>query len=549
MIAERGCNSNQGALRMAQNEQSGIFAAMERSGFYPHPVIEIETRETHISKVFLTGRYAYKIKKPVELGFLDFSTLEKRRHFCHQEVTLNRRLAPDVYLDVVPITLKNNHYFLAGPGETVEYAVKMQQLPEACSMRRLLRRGEIEETKIHQLAGKLVDFYGQAAVDEKKLPLGSWDTVHANCEENFSQTEMFIGHIIDERLFRIIQQATRSFLQKRRALFADRLAAAKIRDCHGDLRTGHIYFADGIKIIDCIEFNDRFRYTDIACDLAFLAMDIDFEGFPEIGRQLLAAVTRILNDDDIFVLIDFYKCYRAFVRVKVNCLNLEQSRLGEYQRKRLIRETEKYMELAYGYALNISRPILWIVCGMIGSGKSTLAEKLSQKLDVKVLRSDVIRKDLFGVQPDAVIDVPFGEGIYSEEANCLTYGKLLMLAQEEVKNGSSVILDATFNNRRHRGEAQRLALDLDTDLIFVECAAGLPEIQRRLAARANNRSVSDARLHHLNKFKDTFEPFTEVEEKGRIRVDTEAPVDENVHAILSQNYAWSTERNRSAALS
>lgn len=532
---------------MAKNWQSGIFAAMERPEFYPHPVSEIQKRETHISKVFLTGRYVYKIKKPVALGFLDFSTLEKRRHFCQREVTLNRRLAPDVYLDVLPITLKNNRYFLAGPGNPVEYAVKMRQLPDDCAMRRLLRRNEIDETKIHRLAGKLADFYRQAAVDEKKLPIGSWETVRANCEENFSQTEMFIGQIIDERLFRIVQQATRSFLQKRRALFADRLAAAKVRDCHGDLRTGHIYFTDDIKIIDCIEFNDRFRYADIACDLAFLAMDIDFEGFPEIGRQLLAAVTRALNDDDIFVLLDFYKCYRAFVRVKVNCLSLEQSSLGEYERKRLLRETKKYMELAYGYALNISRPILWIICGMIGSGKSTIAERLSQTLDVKVLRSDVIRKDLFGLKADEVIDVPFGEGIYSEEANRLTYGKLLMLAQEEVKKGCSVILDATFNNRRYRGEAQRLSQDLDTDLIFVECTAGLPEIQQRLKARANNRSVSDARLHHLKKFKDTFAPLTEVEEKSRIRVNTEAPVDENVHAILSQNYAWSTERNRPAA--
>lgn len=534
---------------MAKNGQSLIFAAMERPDFYPHPVAELEKRETHISKVFLTGRYAYKIKKPVNLGFLDFSSLEQRRHFCHREVDLNRRLAPDVYLDVVPITLKDNRYFLAEPGQTVEYAVKMRQLPDACSMRRLLRRGEMDKAKIHQLAGKLAHFYRQAAVDEKKLTIGSWDTVRANCEENFSQTEKFSGQIIDERLFGIIQQATRSFLEKRRALFADRLAAAKVRDCHGDLRTGHIYFAEGIKIIDCVEFNDRLRYADIACDLAFLAMDIDFEGFPEIGRQLLAAVTHTLNDDDLFVLIDFYKCYRAFVRVKVNCLSLQEGSLGEYERKRLLRETKKYMELAYGYALNITRPIIWIVCGIIASGKSTIAERLGQQLDVKVLRSDVIRKDLFGVQPDAVMDVPFGEGIYSEEANRLTYGKLLMLAQEEVKKGCSVILDATFSTRHYRSEAQRLSQDLDTDLIFVECTAGLPEIQQRLKARAANRSISDARWHHLKKFKETFEPLTEIEEKRRIRVDTEAPVEENVHAILSQNYAWSTGRNQPAAQS
>ena len=531
---------------MAKNGQSSIFAAMERPEFYPHPVSEIEKRETHISKVFLTGRYVYKIKKPVDLGFLDFTTLEKRRYYCHQEVTLNRRLAPDVYLDVIPITLQDNRYFLAGSGLPVEYAVKMRQLPDDCSMRRMLRRGEIDKTKIHQLAQKLVDFYQQAAIDEKKLSIGSWQTISANCEENFSQTQRFIGKILDERLFQIIQQATRAFLQKRRALFTDRIAGAKVRDGHGDLRTGHIYFADGIKIIDCVEFNDRFRYADVACDLAFLAMDIDFEGFPAIGQQLLTACTRTLNDDDMFVLIDFYKCYRAFVRVKVNCLSLQESSLGEYEKKRLLRETEKYMELAYGYALSISRPVLWIICGMIASGKSTLAERLSQTLDVKVLRSDVIRKDLFGLKPDAAMEVPFGEGIYSEEVNRLTYGKLLLLAQEEVKKGCSVILDATFNNRRYRGEAQRLSQDLDADLIFVECVASLPEIRRRLLGRETNRSVSDARLHHLTEFKNIFEPLTEAEEKIRIRVNTEDSVEENIHKILSQNYAWSAERNRFA---
>jgi len=490
---------------MAKNGQSSIYAAMERPEFYPHPVVEIKTRETHISKVFLTGRYAYKIKKPVDLGFLDFTTLEKRCHYCHQEVTLNRRLAPDVYLGVIPIALKNNRYVLSGPGRPVEYAVKMRQLPDECSMRRMLRRGIIDATKMNQLAARLVAFYQQAAVDEKKIPIGSWETVYANCEENFSQTEKFIGEILDERMFQIIQHATRSFLQRRKALFAERIANEKVRDCHGDLRTGHVYFAKGIKIIDCLEFNDRFRYADIACDLAFLAMDIDSEGFPEIDQQLLESFTRCSNDDDIFVLIDFYKCYRALVRVKVNCLSLKESGLGGYERRRLVRETDKYMELAYRYAVNISRPTLWIICGMIGSGKSTIAERLSKILNIKVLRSDVIRKDLFGFQPDASVDVPFGEGIYSEEVNRLTYGKLLMLAQEEVKKGCSVILDATFNNRRYRSEAQRLSKDLDTDLIFVECTASLPIIRQRLSARETNRSISDARLHHLKKFKNTID--------------------------------------------
>jgi hypothetical protein len=343
-----------------------------------------------------------------------------------------------------------------------------------------------------------------------------------------------MGKIIDERMYQIIRSATRSFLHKHQALFANRIREGKVRDCHGDLRAGHIYFANGIKIIDCIEFNDRFRYTDIACDLAFLAMDLDFEGFGEIEQQLLEAFTRHSNDNQIFILLDFYKCYRAFVRVKVNCLRLEENNLGEYESRRLQRETNKYMELAYRYALTINRPTLWMICGIIGSGKSTTALALGQVLKLKVLQSDAVRKEMFGLDPTAEVDVPFGTGIYSEESNRLTYAKMLMLAQEEMKRGCSVIMDATFSRQCHRISARRLAEDLDSNLIIVECVAGSPVIRQRLLARQTGRSLSDARLHHLPEFQNVFEPLTEEEENCSIRVNTELCVDDNIHKILSE---------------
>jgi len=533
---------------MAKNKQSAISAAMQRPDFYPHPVSKIEKRETHISIVFLTGQYVYKIKKPVDLGFLDFTTLEKRRYFCQQEVDLNRRLAPDVYLGVIPITADKNCYLLAGPGEAVEYAVKMRQLPDDLSMRKLLRRGKVNEIQIRQLARTLAAFYRQAAVDDTKIAIGSWDTVCANCEENFNQTEMFTDSFLDERMFQIIRRATRSFLQKHRDLFDDRIAKGKICDCHGDLRVGHVYFEeDGIKIIDCVEFNDRFRYADSACDLAFLAMDLDFEGFPEIEQQLLQSFSRQADDNDVFVLIDFYKCYRAFVRVKVNCLRLDAGGLGDYDRNRLLRETQTYLELAYRYALNISHPTLWIIGGIIGSGKSTIAKQLGVCLKARVLQSDVIRKDLFGLEPDTPADVAFGEGLYSKEKTGLAYGKLLMLAQEELKKGDSVIMDATFSSLRYRREARCLADSLDANFVIIECVADWPVIRRRLLSRETGRSVSDARLHHLKKFRDAFEPLTEEEQHYTIRLNTERPAAENIHAILSQNYALATRRIHSAA--
>jgi len=242
---------------------------------------------------------------------------------------LNRRLTHNVYLDVVAITLKDGGYLLEGAGRPAEYAVKMRQLSEECSMKSLLRKGKIDKKALENLSRKLEKFYGQAHTGEQIDNFGAWETVWANCEENFRQAEMFVGKMLDEQMFQIIRSATLSFLHRRKELFQHRIETKKIRDCHGDLRTGHIYFSDGIQIIDCIEFNERFRYADITSDLAFLSMDLDIEGFPQIAQDLLNSYVQFTNDRDVFVLINFYKCYRAFVRVKVTCFRLQEGNLGE----------------------------------------------------------------------------------------------------------------------------------------------------------------------------------------------------------------------------
>jgi aminoglycoside phosphotransferase family enzyme/predicted kinase len=516
--------------------QSKIFRAMERPAFYPHPVAAIRQRETHISKVFLTGSYVYKIKKPVNLEFLDFTTLEKRLHFCHQEVILNRRLTHNVYLDVVPITLKDGQYYLAGPGSPVEYAVKMRQLPEDRSMVRLLQRGKIDKEALEELSCILARFYGQAPTSGYINAFGSWETIGTNCEENFRQTEMFVETILDERMFQIVRAATRSFLRRWQDLFEHRIEREKIRDCHGDLRAGHVYFADEIQILDCIEFNERFRYGDIASDLAFLAMDLDYEGYSQIAQDLLKTYVRYTKDQDVFVLLDFYKCYRAFVRVKVNCFGLQKGNLGKQETSRLLRQTDQYMDLAYRYAVQFTRPTLWVVCGMPASGKSTIAKELTKTLGVKVFRSDVIRKELFGLQPDEEVDVPFEEGVYSTGASSLTYGKLLLLAQDEIEKGYSVILDATYSSRHQRSEVLRLAKDMDANLMFVECICPEAILKERLMSREATSSVSDARLRHLEQIKARFEPLDEVRDKMHIDVDTERPLEESMEHILSRDY-------------
>jgi aminoglycoside phosphotransferase family enzyme/predicted kinase len=522
-------------ISAAEARQEEIFRAMERGDFYPHPVTVIEQRETHISKVFLTGTYVYKFKKPLNLEFLDYSTLEKRKRCCDQEVVLNRRLTRDVYLDVIPITLKDGCYYMDGSGRPVEYCVKMRQLPQESSMIRLLRKEKIGGTELEMLAQTLARFYGQASTDRHIVDFGAWETIRANCEENFRQTELFLGTISDKRVFQIVRAATGSFLKRRQGLFERRMAGQKIRDCHGDLRSGHIYFHQGIQIVDCIEFNERFRYGDITSDLAFLAMDLDYEGYPQIAQDLLKAFVGYTEDHDVFALLDFYKCYRAFVRTKVNCFRLQQRDTTEEERKVLLSEIAKYEELAYRYAVQFTRPTLWVFCGLPASGKSTIAKELAVSLGVKVLRSDAIRKELFGVQLQEHMDLPFEKGIYSKQASSLTYGKLLLLAQEEMEKGRSVILDATYASRHQRGEVVRLAHDMDANLMFVECICSETVLKKRLIQREKACSISDARLHHFDRIKAFFEPLDEMPDKVHIRIDTERSLEEALQELLSQD--------------
>ena len=531
---------------MKTQPQAEIFQAMARPDFYPHDVATIEQRETHISKVFLTGEYAYKIKKPVYLEFLDFTTLEKRRHYCQQEVMLNERLSTDIYLDVIPITLKNSCYYLAGPGEVVEYAVKMRQLPEEFSMLQLVRRAKLEDNSIVELARTLANFYQQASFGDNINNFGTWSTIWTNTQENFSQTERFAGNLLDEHMFQIVRAATRSFLIRRKALFDRRVEREKIRDCHGDLRAGHIYFCESIQIIDCIEFNDRFRYADITSDLAFLTMDLDFEGYPRVARHLTNCFLEYTRDEEMLVLLDFYKCYRAYVRAKVNCFCLQESDVATSKRNKLLRETQRYLNLSYRYAVQFTRPTVWVVCGLPASGKTTMAKMIAKILSLGLIGSDVVRKRLFGMPLYESQDLPFEEGMYSKESTALVYGKLLMMAQDEVQKGRSIILDATFSTSHQRNEALRLARDMDADIIFVECVASNETLKKRLSIRNASDTISDARLHHFKQFKDRFEPISELADEMHICIDTEKPLEEAMRQILAHDYALLTNQTERA---
>ncbi|MCX8116878.1 MAG: phosphotransferase [Desulfobacterota bacterium] len=324
--------------------------ALQDPAAYPEPPGEIRFVETHISLVFLTGEFAYKVKKPVNFGFLDFTTLEKRRHYCGQEVVLNRRLAPSLYLGVVPITEKDGRISLEGEGHPVEFAVKMRQVPEDFLLDRWLKRGELHPPMMEAVAEILARFYSEAATDDRIQSFARPERVKQDTDENFEQTERYIGHTITQEVYSEIKEKTDQFFQTREGLFYQRIREGRIRDCHGDLRLEHIFWGPEIAIIDCIEFNERFRYTDVAADLAFLAMDLDYHGREDLSGHLIRSYTMRSGDTGLAALLDFYKCYRAYVRGKVESFRLDDPHLPEGEREGVRNRAEKYFALAHRYS-------------------------------------------------------------------------------------------------------------------------------------------------------------------------------------------------------
>jgi uncharacterized protein len=366
--------------------------------------------------------------------------------------------------------------------------------------------------------------------------------IERNCADNFETLQGFIGQGIDAEQLHAIRSAAGALLERNRTLFTSRQAQGFVRDGHGDLRCGHIYIEDEIQIIDCIEFDARYRCGDVAVDIAFLAMDLDFEGFPGAARQLVETYAQLAQDPGLLLLIDFYKCYRAMVRAKVNCLRLQDNCLPLGERNTLLRHTRRFVELAFSYAISFSQPTLWVVCGLPAAGKSTLAGRLNELIGCGVLSSDMMRKALFGLEADASAEAHFAAGIYSPAADARTYAKLLLAAQEGLTSGADVILDATFSREAQRSEVIHLADDQSANIIFVECRAPLQVLEERLARRDNVPGVSDARLRHLPELRERYAPFPESSAGLHFRVDTAQPVEPQLLSLLAHVCALRAEQ-------
>jgi len=330
-------------------DQPPLVQALLTPQAYPHHPEKIELVQTHISLVFLTGDYVYKVKKPVNLGFVDYSTLEKRKHFCHQEVVLNRRGCPDIYLDVVPIAQEKGSIRVEGNGEVIEYAVKMRQLPQETTMEYLLKNNQVSREMVERVARRVSEFHRKAATSDVIAGYGDVHMVATNTGENFTQTEKYIGITIPRETYEAIRAYTEGFVRRNGPLFRQRMLDGRIRDCHGDLHAAHVCFTNDICIIDCIEFNERFRYADVASEIAFLAMDLDYRDRSDLAQHFVETYIEESGDTDILKLLRFYKCYRAYVRGKVESFRLDDPLIPAEDKEKAIAAASRYFDLAQSY--------------------------------------------------------------------------------------------------------------------------------------------------------------------------------------------------------
>lgn len=506
---------------------------------YPHRPERVELLQTQMSFLFLTGQYVYKVKKPVNLGYLDYTSLEQRHFFCQQEVKLNRRLSPEMYLGVVNIVGRDGEFRIEQEGAPLEYAVKMLQLPQDRMLDSLLLRGEATVEMLQRVGDKVARFHGEAETSPAISTFGELATVIQNTEENFSQTELRVGLTLSQQTHHTIAAWTRSFIKQQAQLFQRRVQGGRIRDCHGDLHAAHICFANGLFIYDCIEFNDRFRYCDVASEIAFLAMDLDCYGRPGLSRAFLEAYLTQAGDQEALELLDFYRCYRAYVRGKVEGFKLADPHIPEEDKKRILIRARRYFDLSLLYTRGGPRPLLLIICGLMGTGKSTLALSLRDRLGATVFSSDEVRKELAQVPASEHRYVPPGEGIYSAEFTQRTYEELLRRATELLHQGGWVIIDASFRKKEERQRAQAWARHMGAEFRVVEVRCPEAVIRERLERRLLEESASDARWETYLALKGEFEPVDEIARRDHLIVDTSSqPLSEVTEAVAR----WLLER-------
>jgi hypothetical protein len=503
-----------------------LIDAMLRPEFFPERPARVTLLQTHISFVFLAGSAVYKVKKSVRFPFLDFSTLDRRRFFCHEEVRLNRRLAPDTYRGVVAIRRGAGGYELSGEAdpEAVEYAVHMRRLPAERILTHLLERGDASVELIDQLVDLLVRFHAAARSDAGVAASGDPQAVARLVEDNFSAARRFRGLTVEASDDDAIQAFSRGFVATHAALLRRRQAGGRIRECHGDLHSEHVCCTDPPVIFDCIEFSERLRNCDVASEVAFLAMDLDFHQRGDLSERLVSRYAEAAGDAELRPLVPFYACYRAYVRGLVDSLTAAESEVAPEDRERARQSAEAHFLLAYRYTW-AQRPGLVVVIGLSGTGKSTLSRQLARRTGFAHLTSDVVRKRLAGIPAHARSAAGDVEWLYSPAMSARTYVTMFEEAAAALAAGRGVILDGTFQRRADRTAARELAARSGAPVLIVHCAAEENEIRSRLERRREEgKDASDADWPVYLDQRRRREPLSAEEEPVTLCLDTTLPL-------------------------
>ncbi len=500
---------------MTHRCQTGFLEALQNPQLFDHPVSGFELIETHISWVLLTGPFAYKIKKPVNLGFVDFSTLQKRHHFCLEELRLNRRLAPMLYLAVVPLCGSPQHPAIGGPGRPFEYAVKMLQFNTGDRLDLLLQRGALQPSHIDQLAATVAEFHAGVAVSDPISRRGRPEEIQQPVTENF--TTLLQLAVVREQTDTIRQIARWSGqrLQDQLGALQRRKREGHIRECHGDMHLGNMVLLEGkVVIFDCIEFNPSLYWIDTMSELAFVVMDLERRGRPGLAFRFLNRELELSGDYMGLEVLDYYLCYRAMVRAKVAGIRLSQDDSPHSRR-----ELCEYLHLAERYTAG-RRPRLFITHGFSGSGKSFLTQQLLEQTGTIRIRSDIERKRLFGLAPAASSNSPQGGGIYTPRHSRRVYQRLLELADSILGCGYPVIVDATFLKQEQRTMFRTLAERRAVPFTILDFQAPLDLLRHRVRQRrSEGKDASEATLAVLERQLDNAEPLTQQELTRTVTVD------------------------------
>ena len=516
-----------GQTELADHERVALIEGLRRPDSYPLSVRSgiqfsnadpdaVELHETHISWVFLVGDHAYKLKKPVRNEFLDYSTLEKRKHFCEEELRLDRRYAADLYLDVVPITLCNGKPQMEGEGDPVEYAVKMRRFPNDALLSERIESGTLSTEEVFLLAEKIAEFHQSAErlkTRPAEDPLGSIELIYENAADNFAPIE---GVVTGDaaRTVRVLAEWTRDYFEDHRQLFSQRLHNGFIRECHGDMHLANIVHWNGKLIpFDGIEFNDSFRWIDVINDAAFVAMDFAARERLDLCRSYINAYLEHTGDHASLAVLRWYLVYRALVRAKVAAIRSGQPDQSDGEKAAAIDDCDRHVELAYRFSLH-DEAGLWITHGVSGSGKTTISDLVVQSKGAIRLRSDIERKRHFGMSPT---DRPSEEQkaeLYGEGATHATYARLRRMARCILRAGYPVVIDATFLRESQRQMFRSLAGREGATFGILECHACEQTLRQRIADRmAHGGDASDADLAVLEHQLATAEPLTEAEKE------------------------------------